>query len=259
MRSSLTVEDSNIDAEQINRYLWSWGIKNTVHPRGQGAVEEAARLKPDVILLDLNLPDQSGFDVLSELKADPRTRHIPVVIPSVQESHRQALASGAAGYLVKPFTSTEMRSELGRVTEQNKPPSSALTIVTHQKQPLVLVVDDNDITLEIVSDFLTMKQFRVAVAHSGLELLELLVAIRPDIILMDIQMPGMDGLEATRRVRANKDRRLAQVPIIALTALAMPGDQEMCIEAGVNDYMSKPVALAKLVERINALLQEHAE
>jgi len=257
LRSSLTVEDIDIDAEQITRYLQTMGISNIVHPYGQGAVEAAIRLNPDVILLDLNLPDKSGFEVLADLKANPQTNHIPVVICSVEESRRHAFANGADHYLTKPFTLKEMRDELSRVAEHHKAPKSMMTIAAQHHAPLVLVVDDNEITLSTVSDFLLAKQFKVLVARSGMELLDLLVKNHPDIILMDIQMPGMDGLETTRRVRANKDPLVAQIPIIALTALAMPGDQEMCLKAGANGYMSKPVVLSKLVEQINILLKEH--
>lgn len=258
LRSSLTVEDIDIDAEQITRYLQTMGVSNIVHPHGQGAVEAAIRLNPDVILLDLNLPDKSGFEVLAELKANPQTNHIPVVICSVEESRRHALANGADHYLTKPFTLKEMRDELSHLAEHHKAPKSMMTIAAQHHAPLVLVVDDNEITLNTVSDFLLAKQFKVLVARSGMELLDLLVKNRPDIILMDIQMPGMDGLETTRRVRANKDPLVAQIPIIALTALAMPGDPEMCLKAGADGYISKPVVLSKLAEQINTLLKEHA-
>lgn len=258
LRSSLTVEDTDIDAEQITHYLQNLGISNVVHTRGQGAVEAAIRLNPDIILLDLNLPDKPGFEVLRELKANPHTKHIPVVICSVEESRQKALASGADHYLTKPFTLKEMRSELSRVTLEHKKTKSVMTIAAQHYLPLVLLADDNEITLDTISDFLSAKQFKVLVARSGMEVLDLLVKTHPDIILMDIQMPEMDGLETTRRVRANKDALVAQIPIIALTALAMPGDPELCLQAGANDYISKPVVLSKLVERINILLKKRA-
>ena len=96
----------------------------------------------------------------------------------------------------------------------------------------------------------------VVVARNGDEAVDLARSESPDLILMDVQMPGMDGLEATRRIRADADPEtglrtsLADVPIIALTALAMPGDRERCLEAGANEYLGKPVSLRRLVETI---------
>ena len=254
LHPSLTVEDSEIDAEQITRYLRHLGIENTVHPLGRESMEVAARIKPGVILLDLHLPDMSGFEVLAALKADPRTRGIPVVICSVEKSRQKALAQGAAGYLVKPFTLNEARIELGRVASEQELQKSVLTIAPHHAIPRILVVDDNEVTLETISDFLAVQKFQVWSARSGMEALDQASQDHPDLILMDIQMPGMDGLETIRRIRAHTDSQVARTPIIALTALAMPGDRETCMEAGANEYMTKPVQLKQLAETIRAML-----
>jgi CheY-like chemotaxis protein len=95
--------------------------------------------------------------------------------------------------------------------------------------------------------------YEVVVAHDGVEAIAMTEAFSPEIILMDIQMPKMDGLEAIRRLRA--DSRFGPTPIIALTALAMPGDRERCIEAGANEYLSKPVSLKGLLKTIEKLQQ----
>jgi PAS domain S-box-containing protein len=254
LRQSLMVNDSEIDVEQITRYLQHLGIVNAVHSLGVGAVEAAVGAKPGVILLDLQLPDASGLDVLEKLKSDPRTEKIPVVICSVEESRSKATMRGAAGYLVKPFTLNELRIELARVIAEQKRHESVLTIAPPRLTTYVMIVDDNEVTLETLADFLTTQQFHVTVARSGVEALKVVPEIHPDIILMDIQMPGMDGLEATRQVRAHIDPLVAQVPIVALTALAMPGDREICLAAGANEYLSKPVPLQKLATTIRQLL-----
>ena len=120
--------------------------------------------------------------------------------------------------------------------------------------PTVLIVDDNELILETTSSFLISRGYRVAMARSGTELLGMIVIVRPDIILMDIQMPGMDGMEATRRVRAMDNERINKVPIIAITALAMSGDREKCLVAGVNEYVSKPFVLVELDRLIQDFL-----
>ncbi len=115
-------------------------------------------------------------------------------------------------------------------------------------QHLVLLAEDNEANIVTVQDFLTARNYRVVVARNGHEALRRAREEPPDIILMDIQMPAMDGLEATRQLRA--DKKLAHTPVVALTALAMPGDRERCLAAGVDEYLCKPVRLANLLKVI---------
>jgi CheY-like chemotaxis protein len=122
--------------------------------------------------------------------------------------------------------------------------------------PLVLLVEDNQANITMISDYLGTRGYQVAVARNGAEAIARAREARPAIVLMDIQMPGMDGLEATRRMRAMAE--LADLPIIALTALAMPGDRERCLAAGANDYLSKPVSLRELMILIENNLQQHS-
>ena len=122
------------------------------------------------------------------------------------------------------------------------------------KRGLVLLAEDNKANILTIGDYLETHGYQLVVAHDGLEALARAEEHQPNIILMDIQMPALDGLEAMRRLRA--DQRFASTPIIALTALAMPGDRERCLEAGANEYMSKPVSLKTLAEKIQELLNK---
>jgi CheY-like chemotaxis protein len=132
----------------------------------------------------------------------------------------------------------------------DEPPEAALT--TDQPRGTVLLAEDNMANVLTVAEYLDGHGYEVRAAHDGLEAIQMAGSMNPDIILMDIHMPAMDGLEAMRRLRA--DPRFASTPIIALTALAMPGDRERCIEAGANEYMSKPVSLKKLRSLINEMM-----
>jgi CheY-like chemotaxis protein len=123
-------------------------------------------------------------------------------------------------------------------------------------QGTVLLAEDNMPNILAIGEYLKDHGYEVTVAHDGLEAIQLAEETNPDVILMDIQMPAMDGLEATRRLRANP--RFATVPIIALTALAMPGDRERCLEAGANEYVSKPVKLRELSQLIKRFLDHPA-
>ncbi len=122
------------------------------------------------------------------------------------------------------------------------------------KRPLILLAEDNSDNIHTLLNYLQVKGFDVEVARNGIEAVQKARSLHPQVILMDISMPEMDGLEATRQIRA--DSKLATLPIIALTALAMQGDREKCLAAGVNEYLPKPVQLRQLVQLIQSLILE---
>jgi CheY-like chemotaxis protein len=121
-----------------------------------------------------------------------------------------------------------------------------------KERPTILLVEDTKEVTMMIVDYLEMAGYEVISATDGLVGIDLAKEKRPALILMDIQMPRMDGLEATRRLRADPNFRTT--PIIALTALAMRGDRERCIAAGATDYLAKPVSLKKLVQMIEEYL-----
>jgi signal transduction histidine kinase/CheY-like chemotaxis protein len=118
--------------------------------------------------------------------------------------------------------------------------------------PLILIVEDNALNVNTISSYLTAKGYRLIVANDGYAAIELTQQHQPDLILMDIQMPGMDGLEAIAQIRQHPPS--VAIPIIALTALAMEGDRQKCLKAGANDYLTKPVKLKQLHTNIQQLL-----
>ncbi len=124
---------------------------------------------------------------------------------------------------------------------------------TSSRKPLILLADDNEDNITTLEDYLTAKQYRVIVARHGQEAIERTRESKPDLILMDVQMPGMDGLEATRHLR--RDVSTSHIPIIMVTALAMSGDRERCLAAGANEYLSKPVSLSGLIQAIETQLK----
>jgi len=129
----------------------------------------------------------------------------------------------------------------------SSPPLTELQIA-----PLILLAEDNEANITTVSSYLEAKGYRIVLAKNGEEAIASAKIQQPDLILMDIQMPIMDGLEATRQIRL--DPQLINIPIIALTALAMTGDREKCLEAGANAYLSKPVKLKELAATILKML-----
>ena len=138
-------------------------------------------------------------------------------------------------------------------------PSKFESPLTHQptKIPLILIVEDNEINIITISGYLQAKGYRLIVAKNGQEAIALAKAHLPDLILMDIQMPVMDGLEAIQQIRLDPD--LVNIPIIAMMALAMTGDRDRCIQAGADEYITKPVKLKQLTNTIQQLLVKNEE
>ena len=124
------------------------------------------------------------------------------------------------------------------------------------RDSLVLLAEDNEANVHALSDFLEHQGYGLIVAHTGREAIDLALSEKPDIILMDIQMPDIDGLEAIRKLRA--DRELRETPIIAVTALVLPGDRERCLAAGANDFLGKPLSIRDLNNAIAVLLRPGA-
>ena len=191
------------------------------------------------------------------------------MVAIIDGSHRQRESSSIDGLL----SSSEAQGRLGfsykknrqslstfglgmrpvRIYAQNEKADRLMTndVDTQDKtasELLILLAEDNEINIETMIDFLDYSGFRTVVARNGAEAIELAIEHLPDVILMDIQMPVMDGLEAIRRLRA--DQRTVSVPIIALTGLTLSGDNERCMEAGADMYFSKPFSLKALTQSI---------
>jgi PAS domain S-box-containing protein len=265
--SVLIIEDSVVAAEQLTRYLQELNLQSTVYTCGKGAVEQAILINPGVIFLDIELPVLSGWEVLKQIKTNPKIKHIPVIIISVVDERSQALSLGAIDHLVKPISREQLCQTLNKLQSSHQntdnlshsitnyytnDTNTSTTTIPATTAPLILIAEDNQANIATISSYLGAKGYRIILAKDGQEAVNLTQEQHPDLILMDIQMPGMDGLEAMNLIRA--DQQFQHTPILALTALAMPGDKEKCLAAGANDYLSKPIKLKFLVEKIQNLL-----
>jgi PAS domain S-box-containing protein len=260
IRKALIIEDSPTAVTQLVRYLSELGMVAISHLQNVDAVAKVLELQPDLIVLDVLLPDTPRWEVLRQLKAEPRTRSIPVLIISAAQERLYGLGLGADDYVIKPFSNGDVQQILRRLARVGLPEGAPAldAVATHElpaARPAVLLAEDNEANIMTVSDYLSAKGYEVVIARNGAEAVARACEVEPAIILMDIQMPGMDGLEATRRIRAQSN--MLHTPIIALTALAMPGDRERCLAAGADDYLSKPVSLRGLATLIEAKLQHH--
>ncbi len=238
---ALVIEDDPTSGAILVKYLTELGLETVLHVKGEETVETVLRERPDVILLDIQLPGDSGWVVLVRLKDHPATRHIPIAVISVVDEPGRSRALGAAAHFTKPVTRAQLAAFLQRdptlpllaakPPEAPRPPAG----------PIILLAEDNEANVQTIGGYLEDKGNMMHYARNGLEAVKLARELQPEVILMDIQMPVMDGLTAICEIRA--DAAIKNIPIVALTALAMPGDRERCIEAGATHYMTKPVKL----------------
>ncbi|BCL35454.1 PAS domain-containing protein [Nostoc sp. MS1] len=252
----LIIEDSVPASDQITRYLSEMEMQFVVYPKGEGAVEEALSLQPGLIILDLQLPNLSGWDILSQIKLNPLIQDIPVIITSVVDEPIKGLAQGAFAYLVKPITRNQLQATLDRLQSPENTNSLAVPVVAKPalKAPVILLAEDNQANVDTISGYLESRGYDLIFAENGQQAIDFAKQKFPNLIIMDIQMPGMNGLEAIRSLR--NDPQFVNVPIIALTALAMPSDRAACLAAGANEYLTKPIKLKQLVLTIQQLLKQ---
>jgi len=202
----------------------------------------------DAVVLDLLLPGRSGFEVLSEMRADPKLVRLPVVVVTIKdltEQERGTLTSQGAEFIEKAGAWRQTLIEKLR----------KLRRLDHGKR--VLVADDNPAGRELVREGLAEHVGSIIEASNGREALAKIRESIPDLVLLDIQMPEMDGYEALREIR--KDPSLRHLRVVALTAFAMHGDRERALEAGFDDYITKPVSVAKLKAQLDSLRTDPPE
>jgi DNA-binding response OmpR family regulator len=196
----------------------------------------AARRRPDVILLDLLLPDRSGLDLLKSLKADPATASIPVLVVSITHDSVKALSLGAAECLSKPVSAETVVGTVRRLLEDN------------HGEATVLVVDDETDTVDFIRDTLKGEGFRVLVAHDGRQALEALRRRTPDLVLLDLMMPELSGFEVLEALA--RDPKTSGIPVAVLTARGGDGDQQRGLALGARRYMNKPFDVRDLIAEV---------
>jgi CheY-like chemotaxis protein len=220
----------------------------------------------DCVVLDLRLPDVSGFDLLAEIQQDESLREVPIVVFTGQElsdDEQAGLRRMAKSIVLKGVESPERLFDetalfLHRVVADLPEPKRRMLERLHGSDEAlagkrVLVVDDDVRNIFALSSVLERHGMRVVAATTGAEAIDL-IERTPDLALalMDIMMPEIDGYETVRRIRSMPQRRL--LPIIALTAKAMKGDREKCLEAGASDYIAKPVNTEQLLSLLKMWL-----
>ena len=284
----LVIDDNPVNREILLEQLRSWGFDCAAAESGAiglAFLDRAAQLGAavDCVILDYQMPGMSGADVARAMCSDVRTASIPVVLlTSVDQVDfaRMVLEYGIAAHLTKPARSAALlgtviaaiqkaRSQAGRAefTRESAEPSvatqrSASLSADEIAQPKagapldILVAEDNEVNQLVFAQILSGLGLSNRIASNGRTAVEMHRALKPKLILMDVSMPELNGYEATQAIRAAEAASGARTPIIGVTAHALKGDSKKCIEAGMDDYLPKPVSPDRLSGKIGAWLSE---
>ena len=266
----LIVDDNRTNRRILEGVLARWGMNPVVACDGEqalsaylAAIEE--RQPFSLILTDMHMPKMDGFGLVERLKtrSDPGNSTIMMLTSGGQRGDAQRCqALGIAAYLLKPVRQSELRDAIARVlSARNSNQSTAMITqsslrqsATANKTLRILLAEDNLVNQKLASRLLEKRNHSVTVAMNGREALAALEKDAFDLVLMDMQMPEMDGFEATRILRERERSTGRHQHLIAMTALAMNGDRERCMAVGMDGYLSKPIRPQELDEILEALL-----
>ena len=279
LRTLLCVEDNPANLKLVEELIARRpDLRLLTAVNGNLGIELARASQPEMILMDVNLPDISGIEAMKILHEDPVTAHIPIVALSANampRDIRRGLEAGFFRYLTKPIKVSEFMDTLRmalefaeqRAAEEGRP----FPLLSPEPPPVptarttglrILLAEDHPVNQEVARQILQRLGHHVVVAadgHAALAMLERLGRGAFDLVLMDLQMPVMGGLEATAAIRDAERASGTHLPIVALTAHAMHGDRERYLEAGMDGYVTKPIDGVELTRVIDQLVPPTAE
>ncbi len=262
----LVVDDNEPNRRILSTLARKWGLACTALPSGAEALallREDRRF--DIAILDMQMPGMDGFMLATELRRLPAGAALPLVLLSSigrpEDSEARHLFTALLSKPAKPSQIFEVITRILGVTGTPAVEDTlAIPVVAEQHSEHLLLAEDNSVNQKVALHMLSRLGYRADIAANGLEVLAACKAVSYDIILMDVQMPEMDGMEATRRLKADPAHK-NKPWIIALTANAMDGDAEHCREAGMDDYLSKPIKkedLAAALARAREALKQRS-
>ncbi|HEU4325932.1 MAG TPA: response regulator, partial [Roseiflexaceae bacterium] len=266
VRNLLVIEDDDAQRRSIVELVGNGDVQTTAVGTATEALEALGSQPFDCVVLDLGLPDMPGVELIRQIKRTVGARNLPIIVFTGKELSRREeteLKRVSSSIIIKDVSSMErLLAEtalfLHRVESNLPPPTRELLEQLHRVDPVlvgkkVLIVDDDVRNIFALTSALERHQMQVIYAENGRDGIEMLQS-NPDtsVVLMDVMMPEMDGYETMRAIR--KIKKYKGLPIIALTAKAMKGDREKCIEAGASDYITKPVDVDQLTSLLRVWL-----
>jgi two-component system sensor histidine kinase/response regulator len=272
----LVVDDNPTNRRILEGLLKRWDMKSVSVESGAEALVRLSAASDvgdpyEMILTDLNMPAMDGFSLVERIRQRPDLSTVTIIMMLSSGGNRGDAARcqqlGLAAYLMKPIRRSELREALVRVlgarNHERATPLLTSDLVRSPAAPpaglRVLLAEDNPVNQLVMTRLLEKRGHHVVLAVNGREVLALLDRGRYDVVFMDLQMPEMDGLEATAAIRARERTSGLHQAVIALTAHAVKGDSERCRAAGMDGYLSKPIALQDLDELLQRYLARGIE
>jgi len=265
---TLIVDDSATNRFIFHKYLEKWGMIPEEVASGEDAFSVISKAREDkkifsLILMDMNMPGMSGIQVTDKLNKQGLLKDIVVIMLASglkEEDRKLAEEAGIREVLRKPVVPSQLleaiKSGLGlgfseqKVAAANEIEKAVTPTPEGIKKLRILLAEDNKVNQKVASTMLTKRGHSVIIVENGKQALDILSRESFDLILMDIQMPEMDGYEATRAIREREKTTGFHIPIVAMTAHALKGDREKCIEAGMDDYIAKPIKMEELFKAV---------
>jgi signal transduction histidine kinase/DNA-binding response OmpR family regulator len=269
----LVVDDNLVNCRILAEFVTGWGMRPITSSGAKAALElmrrefQAGRSFP-LILIDAHMPEIDGFMLAKEIKAEPAFASAAIMMLSsadLQGDARRCREIGIDLYLVKPVAQAELCRAILKVLPDGQSRNTSAPAVAASKTPEasrslhILLAEDNEVNQRLAVRLLEKRGHSVKIASDGRHAIEAHAVETFDLILMDVQMPEVGGYEATAEIRNRERSTGAHIPIIALTAHALPGDRERCLDAGMDGYLTKPIQPAKLYEMIEKLAMGESE
>ncbi len=266
----LVVDDNATHRSILTEILESWGIQSSAFPEAEtalAALQDAARSKQsfELILADAAMPVRDGFWLAEQIKQDSALNAATIMMLTATrrpEDAERCRRMGVHAYLAKPIKPSElldaMMAAMGPLVETEEP-TAAVAVVESQEPAKVLEVllaEDSPVNQRVATAMLEKWGHRITIASNGRQAIAMFIKKAFDLVLMDVQMPEMDGLDATRSIRRHEETTGGHVPIVALTAHAMKGDRQRCLSAGMDAYVTKPIRSKELLGVITQVTTE---
>jgi two-component system sensor histidine kinase/response regulator len=257
----LLIDDNASEKKSLKELLLEMGIKPTLVENGEGTIRVLQKkYKFDAVIMDSHLSDMNGFDLAKMIKKDATLKDIAIIILASEGQKGDAEKCriiGIDAYLTKPIRKQVLVNTFKQIIIKRPDTEEAKLITRHSIRVShlrlkVLLAEDNPINQKVAKRMLEKMGYEIRVVDNGLDVLKALENEKFDLILMDVQMPKMDGFVATKKIRESEKKSKEHVHIIALTAHAMKGDREKCLKAGMDGYVSKPIKFNELLEQIES-------